>query len=196
MHPLIRAALAQALIAWPIAVGLGARSGAPRPSPSPVRPSAAAAADTLGDHYAALELAADSVVAAQSADDAAPSELAQVTARNLAGRIRAVSGDYEALSVAMTAEEYERSGSIWMRLALAQAALEMLEEDAARLGDDPATGPADVRDLADQLSGVLELGRVTGRVASRTFGAPPARPRDDAPRPPCTACSPSLPAQS
>ena len=196
MHPLIRAALAQALIAWPIAVGLGARSGAPGPSPSPVRPSAAAAADTLGDHYAALELAADSVVAAQSADDAAPSELAQVTARNLAGRIRAVSGDYEALSVAMTAEEYERSGSIWMRLALAQAALEMLEEDAARLGDDPATGPADVRDLADQLSGVLELGRVTGRVASRTFGAPSARPHADIPSSPCAACSRSLPSRS
>ncbi len=196
MHPLIRAALAPALLAGPIAIGLGAWSGAPRPPSSPVRPSSSAAADTLGDHYAALELAADSVVAAQSADDAAPSELAQVTVRNLARRIRAVSGDYETLSVAMTAADYERGRSLWMRLALAQAALEILEQDAARLGDDPATGPADVRHLAEQLSGALELGRVSGRAASRTFGAPAPRPRDDAPGDPCAACSRSLPSQS
>ena len=196
MHLLIRVALAQALLAGPIALGLSGRSGAARTTPSPVRPSAVAAADTLGDHYAALELAADSVVAAQSADDNAPNELAQVTARNLARRIQAVSGDYEALSVAMKAADYERGASLWMRLALAQAALEMLEQDAVRLGDDPATGPADVRDLADQLSGVLELGRVSGRAASRTFGAPASPPPHAAPPAPCATCSRSLPAQS
>jgi hypothetical protein len=69
-----------------------------------------------------------------------------------------------------------------MRLAIAQAALEMLQEDAARLGDSATTGPADVRDLADQLSGVLELGRTTGREASRTFGPHPQR-RPPSPRP-------------
>ena len=196
MNPLIRAVLAPALVAGPIALGLGAPTGAPRPVPSPVRPSAAAAADTLGDHYAALELAADSVVAAQSADDAAPSEFAQVTVQNLARRIHAVSGDYETLSVAMTAAEYERGRSLWVRLALAQAALEILEQDAARLGADPATGPADVRDLAEQLSGALELGRVSGRQASRTFGAPAPQPRNDASGDSCAACSRSLPAQS
>ena len=196
MHPLIRTALAPALLAGPIALGLGARSGGARPAHAPVRPSASAAADTLGDHYAALELAADSVLAAQSAADAAPSELAQVTALNLARRIRAVSGDYESLSVAMTAADYERGQSLWMRLALAQAALEILEQDAARLGGDAATGPADVRDLADRLSSVLELGRVTGRVASRAFGtlAPPQP--GEVPRDPCTACRRRLPAQS
>jgi hypothetical protein len=176
MRPLIAITLASALSAGPIALALSARAGAP--TPAPARATAAAAADSLGDHYAALEVIADSVVAAQPADDAAPSELAQVTARNLAGRIRAVSDDYGTLSVAMTAADYERGVSIWMRLALAQAALEMLQEDAARLGADPATGPADVRDLADRLSGVLELGRVTGRVASRTFATPPARQQD------------------
>ena len=67
-----------------------------------------------------------------------------------------------------------------MRPALAQAALDLLEEDASRLAADPATAPSDVRDLADRLSGVLELGRVTGRVASRTFGAPAPRPQANA----------------
>jgi hypothetical protein len=176
MHTFIRAVLAPALVVGPLVLGLVGRSGGPRPAGSPVRPSASAAADTLGNHYAALELAADSLVAAQSADDAAPSELAQVTARNLAQRIQAVAGDYETLSLAMKAADYERGTSLWMRLALAQAALEMLQEDAVRLGNDPATGPADLRHLADQLGAALELGRATGRAASRAFGAPPPPP--------------------
>jgi hypothetical protein len=174
------ALLAPALLAGSIGVGL--RAGRPGPAPAPARPSAAATAGALSDHYTALQLAADSVVAAQSADDLAPSELAQVTARNLAGRIRAVSQDYETLSVAMTAADYERGTSLWMRLALAQAALETLEEDAVRLGDDSATGPADVRNLADQLSGVLELGRVTGSAAARMFGTPSPRPQQLVPQ--------------
>jgi hypothetical protein len=194
MRPLIVVALTPVLLAGSIALRLAA-SGATS-SRHPDRPLASAAAAALGDHYAALELAADSVVGAQSAADAAPSELAQVTARNLAGRIRALSGDYGTVSAAMTAADYERGLSLWMRLALAQAALEMLVEDADRLGDDPATGPADVRDLADRLSGVLELGRVTGRAASRTFSGftppAPARPPAAAPRP--TPRTPNSPA--
>ena len=162
MRLLIAATLTPPLLAALVAYGARSRTGAP--VPSPVRASASVAADALGDHYAALQLVADSVGAAQPAADDAPSELAQVTARNLAGRIRAL------------ADDYERGVSLWMRLALAQAALDLLEEDASRLAADPATAPADVRDLADRLSGVLELGRVTGRVASRTFGAPAPKP--------------------
>ena len=186
MRPVIASALVPTLLAGSIALGLGACAGGR--TPSPVRPSASAAANALGDHYAALELVADSVGAAQAADDAAPSELAQVTARNLAGRIQALSDDYGTLSLAMTAADYERGVSLWMRLALAQAALEMLEEDASRLGEDPTTGPGDVRDLADRLSGVLELGRVTGRVASRTFEARARRQQDRFLPGLCTGC--------
>lgn len=188
MHPPIRINLVPALAAGSLAFLLGA-CGRPAPAAVAVRPTASAAADSLGDHYAALELLADSVVAAQSPDDLAPSELAQVTARNLAGRIEALSGDYGTLSVAMTASDYERGVSLWMRLAMAQAALELIHEDAYRLANDPATGPADVRDLADRLSGALELGRVSGRMASREFGPPEGRQRPIAPAT-CTDCRP------
>ena len=102
MHLPIPGVLAPAVLAGSLALGLGACTGAPLPAP--VRPSASAAADALGDHYAALERIADSVVAAQAPDDATPSELAQVTARNLAGRIQALSGDYGTLSVASATE--------------------------------------------------------------------------------------------
>jgi hypothetical protein len=193
MRPVIASALVPALLAGSIALGLGACAGAP--TPSPVRPPASEAADALGDHYAALEVLADSVGAAQ-ADDGTPSELAQVTARNLAGRIRALSEDYGTVSVAMTAADYERGVSLWMRLAFAQAALELIQEDASRLGNDPTTGPADVRDLADRLSGALELGRVTGRVAARTFEAPAVRHPVPALTGPCAECRRNLPAQS
>ena len=179
--------LTPTLLAGSLAFGLAACG--PDPAPAPVRTTAAAAADSLGDHYAALELVADSVVAAQSPDDATPSELAQVTARNLAGRIEDLSDDYGTLSVAMTAADYERGVSLWMRLAMAQAALELIQEDAARLADDPTTGPADLRDLADRLSGALELGRVTGRMASRAFG-PEGGERPSSPPPPCAGCRP------
>jgi hypothetical protein len=164
--------------------------GAPARLPVAPRPTAAAAADSLGDHYAALELLADSVVAAQSPDSAAPSELAQVTARNLAGRIEALSGDYGTLSVAMTASDYERGVSLWMRLAMAQAALELIHEDAYRLANDPTTGPADLRDLADRLSGALELGRVSGRMASREFGGARAGQGPVTPPAACSDCRP------
>ena len=190
MRSVATSALALPLLAGSIALGLGggAGAGAGAPAPAPMRPSASAAASALGDHYAALELIADSVVAAQAAEDAGASELAQVTARNLAGRIQALSDDYGTVSVAMTAAEYERGVSLWMRLALAQAALELIQEDAFRLGNDPAAGPADLRDLADRLSGVLEFGRVTGRVASRTFRTPAERYQDHFPPGPCAGC--------
>jgi|SRR5689334_2277852 len=189
MRTSLRSGLLPVLLAGSSALVLSA-CGGEAAGPAPVRPTAAAAADSLGDHYAALELIADSVMAAQAAEDAAPSELAQVTARNLAGRIEALSGDYGTLSVAMTAADYERGVSLWMRLALAQAALELIHEDAYRLANDPTTGPAELRDLADRLSGALELGRVSGRMASRAFGGAPAGQRPVTPRAPCSDCRP------
>jgi hypothetical protein len=190
MRLTIRTGLLPALLAGSSAFLLGACGGGAAPAPATARPTASAAADSLGDHYAALELIADSVVAAQSAEDATPSELAQVTARNLAGRIEALSGDYGTLSVAMTASDYERGVSLWMRLAMAQAALELIHEDAYRLANDPTTGPADLRDLADRLSGALELGRVSGRMASRQFGPAEGRRRPLAPPAGCGDCRP------
>jgi hypothetical protein len=190
MRSAIRVGLLPALLAGSSAFLLGACGGGAAPAPAPVRPTASAAADSLGDHYAALELIADSVMAAQSAENAAPSELAQVTARNLAGRIEALSGDYGTLSVAMTASDYERGVSLWMRLAMAQAALELIHEDAYRLANDPTTGPADLRDLADRLSGALELGRVSGRMASRAFGGARAGQRPVTPSAACGDCRP------
>jgi hypothetical protein len=187
MPSFIRVGLLPALAAGSLAFVLSACGAAPS-VPTPARPTAAAAADSLGDHYAALEVLADSVVAAQSPDDGAPSELAQATARHLAGRIEALSGDYGTLSVAMTAAEYERGVSLWMRLALAQAALELIHEDAYRLANDPTTGPADLRDLADRLSGALELGRVSGRMASRAVGASERRWRPIPPTAGCRSC--------
>jgi hypothetical protein len=46
---------------------------------------------------------------------------------------------------------------LWERMAFAHAGFVMLQEQAAALGEDPATDPAEVHDLASQLSAVLEF---------------------------------------
>jgi hypothetical protein len=139
---------------------------APPPLPPPAHPPAGSVLQAVGDRYADLQWLADSVVAAEQPAVGDPSEEAQTAARTLARRIALVRGDFEAVTVSMTTEQLDRALPLWMRLAISQAALEMLHQDAARLAQDPAASPAEVHDLAVQLSGSLELGRVTSRLAA------------------------------
>jgi len=121
----------------------------------------------VGDSYAELERIADSVTAETDTDAAGSSELAQVTARNLAGRIDEALGGFEAITVAMSTDELERTRSLWVRLAATEAALQLLYEDASRLAADPAATVEELYALSTQLSGSLELGRVSSRMAAR-----------------------------
>jgi hypothetical protein len=120
----------------------------------------------VGERYSDLKWLADSVAEAEREEEGAPSEGAQAAARQLAGRIDQVRGDFETLTVSMTTDELDRTLPLWMRLAISQAALEMLHQDAARLAEDPATSPAEVHHLATQLSGSLELARISSRLAA------------------------------
>ncbi len=97
------------------------------------RPSADAVLTEVGDHYAELERIADSVTAEADTDRTASSELAQVAARNLAGRIDRARGGFEAITLAMSTDQLERTRSLWVRLAVTEAALALLYEDATRL---------------------------------------------------------------
>ena len=64
-----------------------------------------------------------------------------------------------------------------MRLALSHAALEELYRSALTLSADPAATPDEVRDLAEQLAGALELARASSRMAADQLQArPPAPP--------------------
>jgi hypothetical protein len=71
----------------------------------------------------------------------------------------------------MTTGELETTESLWMRLAMSHAALEILYDDARALADDPLATSAELHDLAMQLEGVLELARVSsGLAAGRLSG--------------------------
>jgi hypothetical protein len=131
------------------------------------RQPAGAVLTEVGDSYAELERIADSVTAETDTDAAGSSELAQVTARNLAGRIDQALGGFEAITVAMSTDELERTRSLWVRLAATEAALQLLYEDASRLAADPAATVEELYALSTQLSGSLELGRVSSRMAAR-----------------------------
>lgn len=121
---------------------------------------------TAGEHYADLEGTTDSLLAFTEADNGAPSEAAQAVARELARRLGEMDGEFEEVTLAMTAAQLERVRSPWMRLAMSTAAMKLLREDAARLAHDPATSPAEVYDLADQLSASLELATSSSRLAA------------------------------
>ena len=128
------------------------------------------------EHYASLQHTADSLAAATADSGTAPSETSRAAAAGLAQRIASVRGDFETVTVAMTTRELEQTRSLWMRLALGQAAIEALDAEARRIASDPLANPAELRDLAVQLSGALELARMSSRLAAARLQAPPLRP--------------------
>jgi hypothetical protein len=142
-------------------------------APAPRQPAGAVLTE-LGDSYAELERIADSVTAGADTEAVGSSELAQVAARNLAGRIDQALGGFEAITVAMSTDELERTRSLWVRLAATEAALQLLYEDASRLAADPAATADELYALSTQLSGSLELGRVSSRMAARQVQPPDA----------------------
>ena len=128
------------------------------------------------EHYASLQHIADSLSVVSADSATAPSETSRAAAAGLSAGIASVRGDFEAVTLAMTTRELEQTRSLWMRLALGQAALESLDAEARRIAADPLANPAELRDLAVQLSGALELARMSSRRAAARWQAPPLRP--------------------
>jgi hypothetical protein len=143
------------------------------PPAAPIAPRAAAALESASEDYAALQSIAEAVT---DTGATVPGEEAQSAARFLADRIARLRGEFETLTVAMSTAELERTQSLWMRLALSHAALEQLYGAALSLSADPAASADEVRDLAAQLAGALELARACSRMAADQLQpAPPAR---------------------
>jgi hypothetical protein len=78
--------------------------------------------------------------------------------------------------VSMSTVELERTRSLWMRLALSHAALEELYRSALSLSADPAATSDEVRDLAEQLAGAMELARASSRLAADQLQTPAPAP--------------------
>jgi hypothetical protein len=150
-----------------------AACAAPSSSDLIIPPGAVALLETASADYAALQLIADSMTASAAGDGG---EAAQSAARRIADRIAPLRGEFETVTVGMSTAELERTRSLWMRLALSHAALEQLYRSALTLSADPAATPDEVRDLAEQLAGALELARASSRMAADRLQAPPPRP--------------------
>jgi outer membrane murein-binding lipoprotein Lpp len=140
---------------------------ASRATPTATRPQAATTLRALGDRYADLERLAESMLATADSADGMGSERAHAEVRQLAGQIALLRGGFEDVTVAMTTDQLMRTQSLWYRMGISEAALELLHQDAIRLSEDLATSPAELHELAAQLSGALELGRVSSRMAAR-----------------------------
>jgi hypothetical protein len=132
-------------------------------------PRAVALLQSASADYAALQLKADSLTASAARESG---EAAQSAARSIADGIAPLRGEFEDVTVGMSTVELERTRSLWMRMALSHAALEQLYRSALTLSADPAATPDEVRDLAEQLAGTLELARASSRMAADRLQTP------------------------
>jgi len=146
-----------------------AACAAPPSSDLTLPPRAVALLESASTEYAALQRTADSLTTGAVREGG---EAAQSAARSLADGIAPLRGEFEDVTVGMSTAELERTRSLWMRLALSHAALEQLYRSALTLSADPAATPDEVRDLAEQLAGTLELARASSRMAADRLQAP------------------------
>jgi hypothetical protein len=105
-------------------------------------------------------------------------------ARELALRLGRMRGDFETVISAMTTEELKQTESLWLRLAVSHAALELLREEAGRLSQDPTASAAELHDLATQLSAALELASTCSRLAAQRVSVDSAAPQPSPISPP------------
>jgi hypothetical protein len=111
----------------------------------------------LGREYGDLQ---QWVTAIAAASDTLPAENAE-TARALADQLAKVMGpleeDFERTTASLSTSQLELVLPLWERMAFAHAGLILLQEQAAELGGDPALNPAELHQLAEELSAVLDF---------------------------------------
>jgi hypothetical protein len=119
--------------------------------------SSRAALASLGQEYGDLQQWAAAIAAATDTLASENSERARVLADQLARLIRPLEEDFERTTAALSTAQLELILPLWERMAFAHAGFAMLEEQAAALGVDPMLEPAELHDLAAELSAVLEF---------------------------------------
>jgi hypothetical protein len=111
----------------------------------------------LGQEYDDLQLWAAAI--AETSDTLQPEnpERARVLADQLSRLMQPLEEDFERTTAALSTSQLESILPLWERMAFAHAGLVMLQEQAAELGEDPALRPGELRDLADELTAVLDF---------------------------------------
>jgi hypothetical protein len=135
--------------------------------------SSQAALASLGREYDDLRLWATAVAATTDTLPAESSELARTLAHQLARLMRPLEDDFQKTTAALSTAQLELILPLWERMAFAHAGFALLQEEALALGDDPALQPAELHDLADQLSAILDFAVEIQRLILDQLTTPP-----------------------
>jgi hypothetical protein len=130
----------------------------------------------LGQEYGDLHLWATAVAAASDTLASENVERAHLLADQLARLMRPLERDFERTTASLSTNQLESILPLWERMAFAHAGVVMLQEQAVELGGDPAIEPAELRDLADELSHVLEFAAEIQQQALHQLTTPPPTP--------------------
>lgn len=111
----------------------------------------------LGQEYGDLQQWVAAIAATSDTLPVNNAERARVLADQLAKLMRPLENDFEKTTASLSTSQLESILPLWERMAFAHAGFVMLREQAAELGEDPALEPAELRQLADELSAVLDF---------------------------------------
>ena len=136
--------------------------------------SSRAALVSLGQEYGDLQLWATAI--AQATDTLESPESARALAHQLARVMGPLEKDFEKTTAALSTSQLEQILPLWERMVFAHAGFALLQERASTLGVDPSIDPAELHDLAFQLSVVLDFAAQIQRLALIELITPPPTP--------------------
>ena len=131
---------------------------------------------TLGQEYSDLQQWATAVAVTTDTLPTANAERARVLADQLARVMRPLEEDFARTTASLSTAQLETILPLWERMAFAHAGFVLLQEQAAALGGDPALEPAELHQLADELSAVLDFAAEIQRLALTELTTPPPTP--------------------
>jgi hypothetical protein len=135
-----------------------------------------AALISLGQEYGDLQLWAGAIAATTDTLASENSEGARVLAQQLARLMSPLEEDFEKTTAALSTAQLDLVLPLWERMAFAHAGFAMLQEEAAALAGDPALQPAELYDLAAQLSAVLDFAVEIQQMVLNQLTGPTATP--------------------
>ncbi len=142
--------------------------------PALIRPEGQTALVKLGSHYADMHAGAQAILSYTDTANGGSHERLQVVAGRLASELGALQQDFEETTAALRTDQLDAILPLWERMAMAQAGLSMLQQEAVELGQDPAVDPSELQAVAEQLEAVLELA-LAGQQGALENLKPPAQ---------------------
>lgn len=136
--------------------------------------SSRAALVSLGQEYGELQQWATAIV--EATDTLENAERARALAGQLARVLGPLEQDFERTTAALSTTQLEQVLPLWERMVFAHAGFALLQERASTLGIDPALDPAELQDLAYELSVVLDFAAEIQQMVLIELVTPPPLP--------------------